>query len=72
MTVASVWTYVHDNRLPIVTFATLFITAGIKTLPIPGQPFLLYTWFYDWTHQYLNITNTRLAATKEDAVATKK
>ena len=54
------WDYLYGNRVAIETGSLLLISAGIKTLPVPGQPFAPYTWFYDWTHQFLNITNTRL------------
>ncbi len=59
------WTYVHDNRLPILTILSMVVTAGIKTMPMPGAPFNIYEWFYDWTHQYLNITNNRTGLPKE-------
>lgn len=48
------------NKLPILAVLMTITTAAVATAPIPGQPFNLYTWLYDWTHQVLNIKNTRL------------
>lgn len=56
-------TYVYDNRLAILSGLGLLGSSAIKTLPLPGSPFQMYTWFYDWSHQFLNITNTRLNTT---------
>ena len=39
----------------------LLLTSAVKTFPLPGQPFRMYTFLYDWSHQFLNITNTRLS-----------
>ena len=55
--------YLYGNRVAIETTTILVVSAGIKTLPVPGQPFSPYTWLYDWSHQFLNITNTRLNST---------
>lgn len=52
--------YWYDNRVPIMAGLTLLISSAVKTLPAPGTPFSFYTFFYDWSHQFLNITNTRL------------
>lgn len=52
--------YWYDNRLPIISAASLLISSAVKTLPSPGTPFEWYTFLYDWSHQFLNITNTRL------------
>lgn len=52
--------YWYDNRLPIISGLTLLVSSAVKTLPPPGTPFSFYTFFYDWSHQFLNITNTRL------------
>jgi hypothetical protein len=40
----------------------LMVTSAVKTFPLPGQPFKVYTFFYDWSHQFFNITNTRLSS----------
>ena len=74
------WDYFYGNRVAIETSLFFGVTAAIKTLPVPGNQFHFYEWFYDWTHQLLNITNTRLTsatiptppATKEDAVSSPK
>lgn len=52
--------YWYDNRLPIISGVTLLISSAVKTLPVPGTAFRWYTFLYDWSHQFLNITNTRL------------
>lgn len=39
----------------------LMVTSAVRTFPIPGQPFNMYTFLYDWSHQFFNITNTRLS-----------
>lgn len=52
--------YLNDNRGTILGFGGLLITSGIKTLPPPGTPFVLYDWLYDWSHQFFNLPNTRL------------
>lgn len=56
------WDYLYGNRVAIGAGFLALFSAAIKTLPAPGQAFNGYTWFYDWTHQVLNITNTRLTA----------
>lgn len=53
--------YLYANKVSIGAFAGLVISSGVKTLPPPGYPFELYTFLYDWSHQFLNITNTRLS-----------
>lgn len=55
--------YWYDNRLAIISGATLLVSSAVKTLPMPGTAFSWYTFLYDWSHQFLNITNTRLNAT---------
>lgn len=55
--------YWYDNRLAIISGATLLISSAVKTLPMPGTSFQWYTFLYDWSHQFLNITNTRLNPT---------
>lgn len=50
--------YLYGNRVAIGTGSMLALTAAIKTAPIPKSIGLL--WLYDWFHQLLNITNTRL------------
>lgn len=52
--------YLYGNRVAIETVGALLATAAIKTMPVPGSRFKFYDWFYDFTHQFLNITNTRL------------
>jgi hypothetical protein len=58
-----VWGFLYGNKLII----GLFITSAVRVAPVPGQPWTLYTFLYDWAHQFLNITNTRL--TKEPVVS---
>lgn len=52
--------YLWEHKLPILGALMMITTAAIATMPPPGQPFNLYTWIYDWSHQVLNIKNTRL------------
>lgn len=58
--------YIYGNRVAIETTAFLVITAAIKTMPSPALKWLscqtLKEWFYDCSHQFLNITNNRLPA----------
>lgn len=54
------WDYLYGNRVAIISGLTFLVSSAIKTLPTPGSTFDPYTWFYDWSHQFLNITNTRL------------
>jgi hypothetical protein len=54
------WPYLYANRLPIISALSLLVGAAVKTAPPPGTKFDLYTWVYDFSHQFLNITNTRL------------
>ena len=54
------WDYLYSNRVAIAAGALAVISASIKTMPVPGAAFSAYEWFYDWSHQFLNITNTRL------------
>jgi len=56
------WAYLYANRLPIISALSLIVGAAVKTAPPPGTKFDLYTWAYDFSHQFLNITNTRLTA----------
>jgi len=56
----ALWTYLYGNRVAIAAGVLGVVSAGIKTLPVPGAVFSAYEWFYDWSHQFLNITNTRL------------
>ena len=60
MNKAEIWNYLYSNRLAIISAASLLFTAAVKTAPPPGTKFDLYTWLYDWSHQFLNISNTRL------------
>lgn len=55
--------YWYGNRLAIISGTMLLITSAVKTLPQPGTTFAFYTFFYDWAHQFLNITNNRLTTT---------
>lgn len=57
---SQVWDYLYGNRVAIGAGILAVVSAGIKTMPIPGHAFSAYEWFYDWSHQFLNITNTRL------------
>jgi hypothetical protein len=52
--------WLWQEKLPILALLMTITTAAVATAPIPGQPFELYTWAYDWAHQVLNIKNTRL------------
>ena len=54
------WNYLYGNRVAIAAGVLAVLSAGIKTMPVPGAAFSAYEWFYDWSHQFLNITNTRL------------
>lgn len=56
--------YWYDNRVPIMAGLGLIVSSAVKTLPAPGTTFSWYTFVYDWAHQFLNITNTRLATTQ--------
>jgi hypothetical protein len=55
--------YFYDNRVAIISGVTLLVSSAVKTLPQPGITFDRYTFLYDWSHQFLNITNTRPVAT---------
>jgi len=55
--------YLYGNRVAIGTAIIALTTAAVKTAPIPGQAINFYAWFYDFTHQIFNITNTRLNPT---------
>lgn len=55
---ADIATYLYGNRVAIGGGLMLIITAAVKTAPIPKNVYLL--WVYDFFHQSLNITNTRL------------
>jgi hypothetical protein len=55
--------YLYDNRVAIISGVTLLISSAVKTLPPPQTKFDGYSFFYDWSHQFLNITNTRLVTT---------
>jgi hypothetical protein len=74
VTIASVWTYLHDNRLPIIVGFTTVVTAAVKTAPVPTTG--LGLWLYDFGHQMFNITNTRLSTvpiqTPPETAPTKK
>lgn len=53
--------YAWEHRLPIYAGILAIVTAAVKTAPVPtptSRP--TYTWFYDFTHQFFNVTNTRL------------
>jgi hypothetical protein len=63
MTHGPTWEYLYGNRVAIGAGFLAVFSAAIKTMPQPGTKFNAYTWFYDWTHQFLNITNTRLTTT---------
>lgn len=57
---------IENNKTAILAFLGLVVSSGVKTLPLPGTPWgwaTAYTWIYDWSHQFLNVTNTRLATT---------
>ena len=62
-----VWTCFLADKASIIAFSVLFLTAGIKTAPVPGPPWFAwdwhtaYTWWYDWIHQFFNLPNNRLA-----------
>lgn len=71
---SQVWDYLYGNRLPILATLGLFVTATVKTMPDPSQPWNwveIRCWFYDFAHQYLNITNTRLKAPPENTASPK-
>ena len=53
--------WIASHWLAASGYVALLTTSAVKTLPLPGQPFSVYTFFYDWSHQFFNITNTRLS-----------
>jgi hypothetical protein len=55
--------YLYANKISILSFGGLLLTSAVKVMPPPGTPFSFYTFLYDWTHQFFNLTNTRLATT---------
>lgn len=60
-------TFIITNKIAITVYVHLGVTAAVKTSPLPGTTWtvsMLYAWFYDWTHQMLNITNTRPGRTQ--------
>lgn len=62
----SAWAYIYDNRLPISATATLVLTAAVKVMPTPDRKWLSIQtakeFLFDFSHQYLNITNSRVKA----------
>lgn len=58
MTHSETFEYLYGNRVAIGAAVVTLTTAAIKTMPIPQSKYAC--WFYDWTHQLFNITNTRL------------
>jgi hypothetical protein len=62
------WKYwgdcITNNKASILAIGGLIVSSGVKTLPLPGCTWDIkttYTWLYDWSHQFLNVTNTRLS-----------
>jgi hypothetical protein len=53
--------YLYANKIPILSFGGLLVTSAVKVMPVPGTKFNLYTFIYDWLHQFFNLTNTRLS-----------
>ena len=51
--------FLWENRLPITAVLMAAVTAAVATAPVPTSKYGI--WFYDWSHQVLNIKNTRLA-----------
>lgn len=50
----AVWLFILGNKIVL----GLLLTAGISTMPQPGAKLswlTLYTWIYDWAHQFPNI-----------------
>jgi hypothetical protein len=54
--------YLYENKISILSFGGLLVTSAVKVLPLPGTPFNLYAFMYDWLHQFFNLTNTRLTS----------
>lgn len=57
--------YLETHKATVVAFLGLIITATVKTAPVPGTPWnfaTFYAWSYDATHQFFNMTNTRLSS----------
>jgi hypothetical protein len=50
--------YLYGNRVAIGLGFMTALTAAVKTAPAP-RDHTGYAWLYDFTHQLLNITNTR-------------
>jgi hypothetical protein len=65
--------YAYENRLPISATLGLVVTAAVKVWPTPDRKwFSVQTakeFFYDFSHQYLNVTNSRK---QEQAAAPKQ
>lgn len=59
--------YLWDNKTAIGIYSFGMMTAAIKIWPNPDKKWLcvqtLKDFWYDWSHQQWNITNTRLNAT---------
>jgi hypothetical protein len=53
--------YVTGHKATVFTFGGLMVTSAIRVMPPPGTPFDLYTFMYDWSHQFFNLENRRLA-----------
>lgn len=60
----AIWHFLYANKALIVSLGGLAITAGIRVLPPPGTKFDLYTFFYDWSHQFLNVNNNRVTTSE--------
>lgn len=62
------WQFFLQNKGVILFNGGLLVTSAIKVLPMPGTGFQPYTFFYDWTHQFFNLTNTRLPVTQTNTI----
>jgi hypothetical protein len=50
--------FILANKIALMSFGGLAITSAVKVMPPPGTPFNLYTFLYEWAHQFLNLNVT--------------
>lgn len=46
---------IYDHRFSIGAGLWYVISAAIVTMPGKDEPFHFYPWFFDFTHQFLNL-----------------
>jgi hypothetical protein len=49
------WSTVYLHRFSVATGVWYVISAAIVTMPGKDEPFRIYPWFFDFTHQLLNL-----------------